>query len=153
LEENRDRPVIDDLDSHLSAKDPGLRGHAEGSQRMDECFNERLSLLRECSLDVARASSLPGIRKKRKLRDDKRFSMDISHGMVKFAFFVIENAEMGAFFRKPFSLSKGISSLNTQQDDQTLRDSRYLLTLNCHTSGRYPLNHCFHPLYPLLLLE
>jgi hypothetical protein len=80
VEDDRDRPVVDEFDLHPRAEQAGLDVDAEVAQRLAEACVERRGLLGRGGACEARAVSLRRVRDQRELADDESFAARLERG-------------------------------------------------------------------------
>src|SRR4051794_33772496 len=83
VEDDRDRPVVDELDGHRGAEDAALHGHAERLEVGAEALVERLRLLRRRRLREAGPVALAGVGEERELGDDERSAAGVEQAPVE----------------------------------------------------------------------
>ena len=82
LQQDRHRPVVDQLDVHVGAEDAGLDRHALGAQRLDERLVDRLAVLGRRGVGEARPVALAGVGVERELRDGQHLAADVGERQV-----------------------------------------------------------------------
>ncbi|HEY8237131.1 MAG TPA: hypothetical protein VIF85_10860 [Gaiellaceae bacterium] len=80
VHDDRDRPVVDELELHPSAEDACLDAESELAQREAEGVVEPLGVLRRCGVAEARPVALRRVGDQRELADDERLAADVERG-------------------------------------------------------------------------
>ena len=118
LQQDRDRPVVDELDLHVSPEDSGLHLRTEGGQRRGECVDEGFG-------DGPGSRGIPrgtatfgGVAVQRELTDHQDRCGDVARGLL-----VIENAQRPELFGQPLRLDRVVVVGDTDEERHRERES------------------------------
>src|SRR5581483_7089196 len=92
LEDDRDRPVVHELERHPGAEDAGLDRDAEAAEGRAEALVERLCELGPGGVREARPRPLAGVGEQRELGDDERGAARLEQGAVEASVAALEDA-------------------------------------------------------------
>ena len=91
---NRDRPLIPNLNSHISTKNPACDSKTIAGNSLLEMLNEGFCHCRRCRIRKAGTAAPVCIGIKGELRDDQNFSANIEKRAVHLAFIVTKDTQI-----------------------------------------------------------
>src|SRR5208282_1551222 len=91
VEQNRDGPIVHELERHVRLKDTGLDAHAKRPQRAHKFLVERFPQFRRRRVDEAGAALAARVAVQRELRDGERRAARIEERPVHFPLVVAED--------------------------------------------------------------
>src|SRR5260221_14689746 len=112
VEEDCDRPFIDEFHGHHSLKDTGCDDDAKAAERFAELVVESLRQLRRGGRDETRTALAARVTIERKLGNDEGGTFHVQKRKVHFLLRIFEDAQVGDFFRKRSSDGAGILFAN-----------------------------------------
>src|SRR5215813_7307622 len=121
IKEDRDRAFIRQLHRHHSLKDAGGHGDAELAQSVTEYLVKSSRLLRRSGRDETRSPAAARVAIQRELRYHQRRAFHVEKRAVHLFVFVLENAQVGGFFRERRGDRRRVFASDTQKNHQAVR--------------------------------
>jgi hypothetical protein len=122
FQDDRDGPVVHELDLHPGAEDAGRDLDAEVAQRRAERLVQRLRPLRAGGRREARAVALRRVGEERELADDERRAAGLEERAVELAGVVLEDTELPDLRREPLGPRAVVITRDAEQDEQPRAD-------------------------------
>ena len=123
VDDDRHRPVVDELDRHLRAEDAGRHLDAELAERRAERLVERLGLLGRRGVGEARAVALRRVGEERELRDDERGAAGVEERDVELAV-ALEDPQARDLAGERGGVGGGVAARDAEEDAQARGRSR-----------------------------
>jgi hypothetical protein len=151
-EDDRHRPVVDELDPHARAEDAGLDLQPEGTQRLAEGVVERLGLVRRRRGGEARPVSLARVAEQRELAHREHRAAGVHDAAVELAGVVLEDTELRDLRREADGVLAAVAAGDAEQDEQPAPDLADRFAADTNGCARDALDDSFQ-LSSSLILE
>src|SRR5260370_40807537 len=136
---DRDRPLIPNLNSHRSTKNPTCDSKPIASKSILEELKETFCNYWRRGIGKTGTAASAHISIERELRDDQNFSPDIEEGTVHLALIVSKDAQIGDFISQGLYLNLAIVPPYSQQYQEAMTYLADDLFVNGYTGTAYSL--------------
>ena len=118
IEQDRDRPRVNERHMHCLLKAPGDDGHSQFSRFGDHALEEWPCDLRRRGLTERRSAARAGIGPERKLRDEPQRAAAVCEGKIHLALIVLEYPEANDLSGQVRGIPLGVPIPNADQHEQ-----------------------------------
>ena len=144
VEDDRHRPVVDELDLHPRAEDARLHPDAEVAQALDEAVDERRGDLGRRGVGEARTLPLARIGEERELAHDERLAARVEQRPVEAPVFVREDPEPRDLRRETLRCRVVVLRGRAEEHEQPRAARPDDVAVDAHLGPRDPLDDRSH---------
>ncbi len=144
VENEGDRPVVDQSDLHIGAEAPGFGSHPKTPAFVGDALVDRHRLIAAQCPGERRAPALAGVGVERELRHQQDLAAALEHRAVEASILVGEDAQTGDLARQPSRLRPAVATADADENEQTGRDRGHPLAIDGDARTLHPLHDGAH---------
>jgi hypothetical protein len=145
IQNERDRAIVHEFDSHVCTKSPRGHRHAKRPKGIAECFIKRIGQFGPGSRDETGPAAFLAFPVHGEVADHQHLAADILHREVHFAMGIRKGPEIADFLGEPLRLGQCVLGVDAQEHEPApayLTDNR---VFDPHAGGGDSLQHATHP--------
>ncbi len=144
VEDDRDGPVVDELDLHARPEDPRGDGEAGGAESVAEPLVQGLRDLRPGGVGEARSVPPRRVREQRELAHHEHVASGLGHRAVEPPCLVLKDPQARDPGREPVGASVVVVTGHSEQHEQALSTTGYNLAVHRHGRRGHTLHDRAH---------